>query len=222
MFCQWTLISSHSTPQHHNYTVPLVNQTQQFLTYAQPTLSKFVNPKRTLVAFWIGINDINDSAKYAVDFPSFYDKLIGTLFEAVQTIYDAGYHNFLFMNLPPLDRTPGNVLKSTPLPNATMIDWWDTALLSHTSTFKQANPKAEAFVFDVNTFLNGVLDSPGRYGIVNSTGYCAAYDQPFINEDSESYGCLPLDKYFWFNTGHLTSHVHEILAGEVAKFLENQ
>jgi phospholipase/lecithinase/hemolysin len=200
----------------------LEEQVQQFLTYAQPTLSTFINPSKTLVTFWIGINDINDSAKYSVDFAIFYDKLITTLFESVQSVYNAGYRNFLFMNLPPLDRTPGNILKTTPLPNTTMINLWDRTLTSHIHTFNEQNPHANAFGFDVNGFLNKVLDSPGKYGIKNVTGYCKSYDQPYVDTDPERYGCLPLDEYAWFNDGHMTSRVHEILAGEVRKFLERQ
>ncbi|THX38386.1 lysophospholipase A [Aureobasidium pullulans] len=215
-------ISTKYTPRHHNYTVMLEEQVQQFLTYAQPTLSKIVDPSKTLVAFWIGINDINDSANYAVDFPSFYDQLISTLFASVQSVYDIGYRNFLFMNLPPLDRTPGNVLKATPSPNTTMINWWDSSLTSHMHTFAANNPSANPFTFDVNTFLNNVLDHPDKYNIKNVTGYCASYNQPYINQAPESYGCLPLDEYAWFNNGHMTSHVHEILAKEVAQFLKKQ
>jgi phospholipase/lecithinase/hemolysin len=200
----------------------LEEQVQQFLTYAQPLLSKFIKPSKTLVTFWIGINDINDSAKYAVDFPTFYDKLITTLFESVQSVYNAGYRNFLFMNLPPLDRTPGNILKNTPLPNTTMINLWDDTLTSHIHTFNKQNPHADAFEFDVNEFLNGVLDSPSEYGIKNTTGYCKSYNQPYVNVDPGKYGCLPLDEYAWFNDGHMTSRVHEILAGEVRRFLEKQ
>ncbi|THW28297.1 lysophospholipase A [Aureobasidium pullulans] len=215
-------ISTKYTPRHHNYTVMLEEQVQQFLTYAQPTLSKIVDPSKTLVAFWIGINDINDSANYSVDFPSFYDQLISTLFASVQSVYDIGYRNFLFMNLPPLDRTPGNVLKATPSPNTTMINWWDSSLTSHMHTFAANNPSANPFTFDVNTFLNNVLDHPDKYNIKNVTGYCASYNQPYINQAPESYGCLPLDEYAWFNNGHMTSHVHEILAKEVAQFLKKQ
>lgn len=211
-----------STPRHHNYTVMLEEQVQQFLTYAQPALSRFVDPSKTLVAFWIGINDINDSAKYAVDFPVFYDKLITTLFESVQSVYNAGYRNFLFMNLPPLDRTPGNLLKSTPLPNTTMIDSWDEILSSHIDIFNKQNTCANAFGFDVNGFLNGVLDPPEKYGIKNVTGYCKSYDQPYVDTDPQQYGCLPLSEYAWFNDGHMTSRIHEILAKELAQFLKKQ
>lgn len=37
-----------------------------------------------------------------------------------------------------------------------------------------------------------------------------------------SYGCNPIPEYFWYNTGHITYHTHEILAKEVGKFLEGQ
>ena len=50
-------------------------------------------------------------------------------------------------------------------------------------------------LFNANTFLNRVLDHHEEYGIRNATGYCAAYDQPYINTDPGMYGCLPLEEY---------------------------
>lgn len=47
----------------------------------------------------------------------------------------------------------------------------------------------------------------------------AAYNQPDIDTNPEKYGCLPLDQYFWYNSGHMTSHVHQILATEVRQYL---
>jgi lysophospholipase L1-like esterase len=69
------------------------------------------NLPQALVAVWIGINDIGDSAKYtfprnnATNFKEFYTEIIGTEFQALETVWDAGYRNYLFMNLPPLERT---------------------------------------------------------------------------------------------------------------------
>ena len=104
-----------------------------------------------------------------------------------------------------------------------MLESWTTALQTQNEGFKQKHPDTTSLIFDANAFLNGVMDNAtatGEYGIKNITGYCASYDQPQINTDPGMYGCLPLDEYFWFNTGHLTSRVHEILAGEVGRFLE--
>lgn len=83
-----------------------------------------------------------------------------------------------------------------------MIESWDSILATHATEFgEEVGEDGKVMLFDVNTLLNGVLDDPAQYGIVNSTGYCAGYDQPEINTDPGLYGCLPLGEYFWFNTG---------------------
>lgn len=167
---------------HHNYTVSLVNQTKQFELYANPVLSTFIDKSETLVGIWIGINDIGDSAEYDVDFPVFYNELITTLFTRVEKIYNLGYKQYLFMKLPPLNRTPPNLIRAAgPLPNTTMIEWYNDALSNHSAIFQQAHPDTKMMVFDTTTYLNYVLDHPAEYGIKNTTGYCASYDQPYIN-----------------------------------------
>jgi phospholipase/lecithinase/hemolysin len=156
------------------------------------------------VAIWIGINDISDSSRYNVSFPAFYNSIITALFEeSVEPLYEAGYHNFLFINLPPLDRTPGNVGKAEPLPNKTMIDWWDNTLLAHSKAFGAAHGSVKTMVYDANTFLNHVLDNPSEFDITNTTSYCPGYTDPDVVTDPGKYGCIPIDQYFWFNTGHM-------------------
>jgi phospholipase/lecithinase/hemolysin len=191
----------------------------QYEKYGHPVLKNIIHPSRALVAIWIGINDINDSAKYAVDFPTFYNRLISTLFASVQTLYNLGYRSYLFMNLPPLDRTPANQVRSNPSPNATQITWFNDALAQHAQSFERAHPDTTVHVFDAHAALSNMMDHPARYGIVNTTNFCAGYDQPDIETNYKAYGCLtPLDTYFWFNSGHLTSHVHK----ELAEILEVQ
>lgn len=100
------------------------------------------------------------------------------------------------MKLPPLDRTPTNQKrKSGPLPNSTMIEWYNDALSNYSETFQRSHPDTKIIVFDTTTFLNHVLDDPTPYGIKNTTDYCAAYDQPNIDADPASYGCQPLDEF---------------------------
>jgi hypothetical protein len=98
-----------STPLHHNYTLSYENQVLQWYDYGRPVLRPF--PDKSLVASWIGINDISDSSKYkfpidnATNFASLYQEMITTQFDALEKVYDAGYRNFLFLNLPPLENT---------------------------------------------------------------------------------------------------------------------
>lgn len=205
---------------HHAYTTPLENQTQQFVTYGAPALANIIVPEETLVAIWIGINDIGDSAKYNVSFPVFYNELMVSLFNSVEPIYDLGFKNFLFMNLNPADRYPG----ATAPPNAmtTKVNLYNAALANHTDAFAGAHADAKVMLYDANSFLNSVLDNASEWGIKNTTSYCAAYQQLGVLTHPEKYGCLPLSEYFWYNSGHMTSHVHEILAGAVEEFLVAQ
>jgi lysophospholipase L1-like esterase len=120
------LLTPDSTPLHHAYTVSFVNQITQWAAYAKPVIP--VDVSRALVAIFIGINDISDSAKYTfprnnvTNFPSFYAEIIGTELEAIETIYEAGYRNYLSLNLPPLERTvclfPSNPQYSILIPTA--------------------------------------------------------------------------------------------------------
>ncbi|KAH8670786.1 lysophospholipase A [Xylariales sp. PMI_506] len=217
-------VSEAFLPLHHNYTVPLVNQTRQYLTYAEPVLSKTIDKKRTLVAIWIGINDISDSMSLTnVSYPDFWKDIIDVMFsESVKSIYAAGYHNFLFMNLPPLDRTLSNQGKEDPSPNATEIGWWNSILLNHTESFKSEHPDVTTLYYDANTFLNGVMDDPEPYGITNLTYCVAGYNQLDVLTNPGKYGCQPIDTYFWYNSGHMSSQTHKVLAEDVAKFLKSK
>jgi phospholipase/lecithinase/hemolysin len=197
-----------STALHHDWTVPLVNQTQQFLTWIEPEFRKdpsLQQQENALVAIWIGINDIGDTSVWTnVSFPVLYDEIISTVFtESAEPIYEAGYRNFLFINLPPLDRTPLNVVKTDPRPNKTMIEWWDGTLQEKTQAFSAQYKDTNTFLYDANTFLNHILDNPSEYGIKNTTGYCPGYLDPDEVTDPGKYGCIPIDEYFWFNTGHM-------------------
>jgi phospholipase/lecithinase/hemolysin len=196
-----------------------VNQTRQFLTYAQPALHNITTPESTLATFWIGTNDIFDTATSKVPINTLYTDMITTLYTSIQTIHDAGYRNFLIMNLAPLDKTPKNVAKLRPLPSSSMVNRFNSILASQAQDFQKRNADSNVKVFDANTFLNGVLKKPAPYGIKNTKDFCAAWNQPGVVADATVYGCLPMNEYFWFNTAHLTTRMHEILAVEVKKFL---
>ena len=85
-----------------------MDQIAQWNTFARPVIP--VDLSKALVAVWIGINDMDDSDRLvfptenATSFQTFYEEIIATEFQALDTIYNAGYRSFLFMNLPPLER----------------------------------------------------------------------------------------------------------------------
>ncbi|KAK7193085.1 hypothetical protein DPSP01_007576 [Paraphaeosphaeria sporulosa] len=215
-----TIEDASFTPLHHNHTLALEKQVKQFVEYGDPALTSTHTVKKkgdVLIAFWIGINDINDLSKLRgrnATFAPLYERVQKRQFELVRQVYDLGYRHFLFMNLPPLDRGP------SPSVNASMVAEFNSILKTHADGFQQAQKDATVLQFDVNAVLNRVLDGYEAYGFQNVTGYCKAYDQPDILTDPGKYGCAPLETYFWYNSGHLTSRTHEIFAGDLGKFLK--
>lgn len=240
-------------PLHHTYTTPMVNQTRQYLTYAHPVLSPRFHPnnKDVLVAIWIGINDIND-IKLPPDTPTpmtdeveqlaylspKYDAINAALFEqSVLPLYqEAGFTQFLFINIPPYDRSPLNLNLSSisgkqTYPTKRMVDLWNNSLEKAMTAFQtttNANKRnavshrdssstpplppngnsseevvVKTLLYDANTLLNSILDSPGEYGFWDATGTCAAAKDPEVVTNPGKFGCLPIDRYFWFDVGHM-------------------
>ncbi|KAI1879206.1 hypothetical protein JX265_002160 [Neoarthrinium moseri] len=225
-------VSEEFLPLHHNFTTPLVNQTAQYLKWAEPVLGPRIEGRGTnkkaeaaLVAVWIGINDVNDSQSKKpanITFQDFWQAEIEAVFsESVLPLFGAGYRNFLFVNLPPLDRTAANQVKSNPSPSKEQVGWWNEILANRAREFAETNQGAKAMVYDANTFLNGVMNRPEQYGITNLT-YCPDYAQLEVLTKPEEYGCRPLDEYFWYNSGHMSSHTHKIMVPNLIEFLEAQ
>lgn len=133
------------------------------------------------------------------------DNIDAMLSQSASSLYEAGYQNFLLLNLPPLDRNPGNQLRERPLPNATEIGWWDEELRTRAAAFEAEREDAKVMVFDANSLLHGVLDDPGAYGITNTTNFCPGRNQwPAVIEDPGQFGCpVPVAEYFWFDSGHM-------------------
>ncbi|KAL4986321.1 hypothetical protein BDW68DRAFT_188916 [Aspergillus falconensis] len=239
-------VSAEYIPLHHPYTVSLVNQITQFTTYGHAVLTSsfsfssqhqahqatqplipILDPSSTLTAIWIGINDINDSATNGSvsSFPEFYNALLSTAFSALEPLVSLGYKDYILLNLPPLDRTPANQARTlrneTATPNAAQLEWFNSALTTQARRFGRRNPDTNILVFDAHGVLSHVLDFPERYGIVNTTDFCPGYDQPDIETNYQGYGCpTSLGTYFWFNSGHITSRVHEIMAARLGETLE--
>lgn len=206
-----------------------------------------VDHSRALVAVYIGINDINDLTKVQfplgniTDFPALYKTIIASEFQALETVYEKGFRNFLFMNLPPLDRNvtlhayhfekllsnlsqPSNVAKgpAAALPNATMVHQYNTQISSAAKKFNVKHSDATVMVFDAYSYLSGILDNPNKYGITNTTNFCPRYDAPDIATNYATYGCSPTKEYFWYNSGHITWRIHELMAGALDVFLRKE
>lgn len=140
-------------------------------------------------------------------FSTYYDRLISTVFEQ---FVEPGLQGRVQEGVVHETATAGQDHSEScqdggPAcsPNKTMMGWWD-GWQSRKPRFSICGAvKCEdvtALVFDSNAFLNRVLDHPAEYNITNTTLRCPEYDQPLL---VTQYGGLPVEEYFWYNTGHM-------------------
>lgn len=192
-------------PPHGVYTTPMINQTQQYLDYAEPVIGDQIDKDKSLVAIWIGINDLGDAVAENKTIPNIYEDIIEAMFrESVSLLYQKNYRNILLVNQPPRDRGPSYV--NDPEGAKTVKKQaaaWNKYLDKYAKKFAKQHPAANVMVYDAQKFLNKVLDHPKSYGISNTTTTCSGYNNATVVDDPGAFGCAPIETYFWFNAGHM-------------------
>lgn len=149
-------------------------------------------------------------------------------------MYSEGARNFLFMNVPPVNRAP--IFSSL---NDTMradvggwIGRFNYRLSSLAYYLSKRYPDATSFYFDTNFLFTLVLDDPTRFpetaGYRNSTAYCEAYLEWVMTRSISTPGTMsyydpvcgvPIDQYFWLNTLHPTYPMHNFLSSQITQLL---
>ncbi|KAI1310664.1 hypothetical protein F5Y03DRAFT_403046 [Xylaria venustula] len=180
----------------------------------------------SIFAVWIGINDIGNSYYNGADSTDALNtEIFAVISNLTDQIYNAGGRNYVFINVPTLDRTPLIVPygdSAIALSKADVASW-NQKLVDFAGEVK-AKGDTNVWVYDSNTSFGKILDDPTSYtqtaGLKNTTSYCAAYENGTPAEDTYDASCgVPVNEYFWLNTLHPTYTVHEVVAQEVADLL---
>jgi len=128
-------------------------------------------------------------------------------FNAVQMAFDKGLSKHLFINVPPEDRSPsfvGDPTAAAALKNH--IQLFNDALSQHSAAFAAQNPSATVMNFNANAVFSFILDNASGFGFTNITGFCTCEDPA---------------GFFWYNSGHPTQAVHELVATALHTQLES-
>lgn len=139
----------------------------------------------TLHSFWIGINDVGNSYLLPdVDETKLLPQIFAQFTSLVEEVYKTGARNFLFINVPPVSRSPltraqANI-RAPDLEGAAIISW-NSLLIQMVSKLQLTHPDVTTFIFDANLMFTAVLDnpkiSPQTSELKNTTGFCAAYEK---------------------------------------------
>ncbi|KAL5504557.1 hypothetical protein ACEPAH_7218 [Sanghuangporus vaninii] len=170
----------------------LTDQVNQFLSGAatKPSTGPWMSDN-ALFSFWIGINDIGNSYYQSGDRDAFSDTLLDAYFALVQKIvsprshcmrhrytdsslqYAVGGRNFLFVNVPPIDRSPLMLQQSADAQNLekTVIAGYNSKLAARAAQLKANNTGVQKWIWDSNTAFTVILDNPTTFGFVDATSY---------------------------------------------------
>ncbi|THH29896.1 hypothetical protein EUX98_g4284 [Antrodiella citrinella] len=201
-------IDTKLVPPSNATILTLTDQVDQFLTGATSNGSAtFWTSNNTfkLFSFWIGINDIGISYTDSGRRDAVSDTSLNAYFALVQKVLYELLHiivrNFLFINVPPVDRAPINLGNATAQAlERSVIEGFNGKLASRVSPFQTVNPDIRTWLFDANKLFTMVLDDPQAYGFVNNASFGGADD-------------------FWGNNYHPSSAMHTIIGKKISQLL---
>lgn len=182
----------------------------------------------SLFTIFIGINDVGNSY-WLGDFDNFHNHLMDVYFGLVDKLYSTGARNFLFINVPPVNRSPLTVAQgdSAITTEKEALTSYNSKLVERVATLRKDKTKAKspvwARVFNYSTLFNNILDNGHHYGLKNTTGFCDKYQSGTPAWDTFDPVCgVRVDEYFWLNSLHPGYKVNKAFAKELSKFLKQE
>ncbi|KAG7007884.1 hypothetical protein G7Y79_00008g025220 [Physcia stellaris] len=153
-----------------------------------------------------GINDIQSSYKDS-DPATRIPELLDAYFQYVNELYDDGARRFLFIGIPPFDRSPPYISKGQEDAKrcSDYINNFNGALAQRINHWAGARVDADISIYDFHAWMTRVLDSPQHYGFRDAT--CSG--------EGTSH-CI-----WWSHTDlHTTSTFQNLLAKDMIPSLE--
>lgn len=137
----------------------------------------------SIFAIWIGINDIGNSYWNGPDqTEALNTKIFNVTSGLVDKIYNAGGRNYVFINVPPLDRTPLIIPQGESAVSLSKADVaaWNQKVIDLAKRLK-TKANTNVWVYDANKSFGEVMDNPASHpesaGLKNTTDFCAAYQK---------------------------------------------
>ncbi|KAJ7286505.1 hypothetical protein C8J57DRAFT_1497157 [Mycena rebaudengoi] len=182
----------------------VVDQVDQFKTIlaSKPAGAQW-NSSNSLFAIWIGINDVGNSWGWTnVSLPEFNQVLMNRLTTQLDELHSFGARSFLFLTVPPIDRSPLFIQQGRAVTSLLASD------IANYNSHLSATP-----------VFNKLLDNAKIFGFSNSTGFCEAYQNGTPQQSTQIAPCAPVSTYFWLNSLHPLFTVHNILAHAISSVI---
>ncbi|ORY73606.1 SGNH hydrolase-type esterase domain-containing protein [Leucosporidium creatinivorum] len=202
----------------------LVNETDTFINYFYDKHEVAWDPETTLFMVASGINDIANSVLYSLDYESSVEKLVDIYTEQISRLYTRGARHFLFVTVPPFDRTPLGLDGSH---HDEFVSWghiWNFRMRSMIKSYSDTFPEMEARIWDMNECLTEIIDNAKSLGFADSTSSCWPYAviRGYEPEADRPDCAHPLAEYVWKDAAHPTWAAHKLMGDSVIALLKNE
>ncbi|OQD71930.1 hypothetical protein PENPOL_c001G04883 [Penicillium polonicum] len=183
----------------------VTSQVRDFeLAYSKKPISAPWSSDNAVFGFWIGINDIgwgHQNTQHSVLVPT----LMAQYRLLIEKLYASGGRKFLFLNVPPTDRSP-MVINEGPEAVKTYATWvkaYNDGLQSMIDDFKLSHNDTTIVLYDTWSFMLRILDDPQTYGFPNATCF-----------DDNGTSCI------WWNHYHPGQNYHKLQAADMIQYLQ--
>ena len=176
----------------------MADQVNSFLVANQ------IAPANNLYVFWGGANDILDAASQSGASLSTIETAASTaaanINSQIQQIAQAGGKYFLWVNMPPLNETPGVIAEGALAQDVAALATQSFNTAWQTDVANLNTSGVHVLGENVNALFNNIVANPSNYGFTNVTS--PARGQTSVNPDTY---------LFWGNI-HPTTAADKILA----------
>ncbi|KAK5108872.1 hypothetical protein LTR62_007762 [Meristemomyces frigidus] len=179
----------------------------------------------TLFASFFGINDIGNTYGNA-DPSAVLAQDIAEYASLMDLLYQSGARNFLFLNVPPVDRSPLTAAqgRTSQKLEAGIISAYNANITAMAANLSSTYADATTFVFNTHRIFTQVLNDPCSHPETcvykNTTDYCDDYENGTESWYTFVPECgVPVDEYFWLNSLHPTFRMMNVTAKAIAKQL---
>ncbi|KAE9989903.1 Dolichyl-diphosphooligosaccharide--protein glycosyltransferase subunit [Venturia inaequalis] len=151
----------------------------------------------TLFAFWIGINDVGNT--YWEKNRTIVDRIFAKYNSLVEEVYETGARNFIFLGVPPIQRTPRNSgNKEAAELEDKAVKAWNSDLIKMSDSLRARHPDITSLIFQTMDIWNRVLDDPLSFpqtkSLKDTQDFCGVY--PDIPQSTiDRYTLSMLDRY---------------------------
>ncbi|NNM88363.1 MAG: SGNH/GDSL hydrolase family protein [Phycisphaerae bacterium] len=159
-------------------------------------------PANDLYALWGGANDIFNAAAASGATTASIDAAASTaaanIDGEIASLYAAGARDFLWLNLPPLDKTPDGAGNSN-LADATTT--FNNAWSTDVAALNGSQTMGHVIGVNIDTLVNQIINDPSAYGLTD------------VTDPAQGLTGVNPDTYLFWDGVHPTTAGHALIAG---------